>query len=382
MQLNEYKRNFFRLLNEGAAEQYRDAYYPEVDDYMLRNIIEIDPESNGDNLSEFGKFILKLRPSSEDLRQIGKDIDIVAKSQANGKEIDLSSINTVEDLHYYAVDLMNNNSHMSGEEIAKHEQSLDCPVVYSDGEFNVIEICDEESAVYYGKGTMWIWAANNGQMFNQYSQKGKIYVVFEKSAGKKYSVINLGKRLRITDTNDEMVDKSIFPQQLLAAIQGVRESKVVKMNQEELTNFIVEAVTKKLNKIVLSEGIDESIIGSPQYFHNILTGSNNSSPKNDKMHSHNFKRFDRAIPCNYKEKLGEVVNDYNIKILSSRTEKINDNVIEHYECTFTMDTSDLSDNFKETLKNYIAENIGVHKNNIFIRFVNERLLKISIKRKN
>ena len=52
MLLNEYKRNFFRLLNEGAAEMYRDSYYPEVDDYILEKIIEIDPESNGDDLSE------------------------------------------------------------------------------------------------------------------------------------------------------------------------------------------------------------------------------------------------------------------------------------------------------------------------------------------
>ena len=233
MILNEYKRNFYRLLNEGAAEMYRDAYYPEVDDYLLEKIIEIDPDSNGDNLSDYGKLLLKLKPDMRDIEQVRQDIEVYAKADKNGVEVPV--VNTIEELHYAAVDLSNANAHMSNDEIANKEQSLDCPVVYSDGEFNVIEICDRESAVYYGKGTMWVWGANNGDMFDQYAQRGKIYVIFEKSAGNKYSAINLGKRIRLTDERDEPADKSRFPQQLLNAIMGVNESKkkTKKMLQEK-----------------------------------------------------------------------------------------------------------------------------------------------------
>jgi hypothetical protein len=233
MILNEYKRNFYRLLNEGAAEMYRDAYYPEVDDYLLEKIIEIDPDSNGDNLSDYGKLLLKLKPDMRDIEQVRQDIEIYAKADKNGVEVPV--VNTIEELHYAAVDLANANAHMSNDEITNKEQSLDCPVVYSDGEFNVIEICDRESAIYYGKGTTWVWGANNGDMFDQYAQRGKIYVIFEKSAGKKYSAINLGKRIRLTDERDEPADKSRFPQQLMNAIMGVNESKkkTKKMLQEK-----------------------------------------------------------------------------------------------------------------------------------------------------
>ena len=110
MILNEYKRNFYRLLNEGAAEMYRDAYYPEVDDYLLEKIIEIDPDSNGDNLSDYGKLLLKLKPDMRDMEQVRQDIEVYAKADKNGVEVPV--VNTIEELHYAAVDLANANAQM------------------------------------------------------------------------------------------------------------------------------------------------------------------------------------------------------------------------------------------------------------------------------
>lgn len=244
MLLNEYKRNFFRLLNEGAAEMYRDSYYPEVDDYILEKIIEIDPESNGDDLSDFGKLLLKLNPQMSDFEQLRKDIDIFAKAVRNGAEV--PDVKTVEELHYAAVDLANSNAHMSGEEVNAQEKSLGCPTVYSDGGYRVISICNQEAAVFYGKGTMWIWSANDGKMFDQYSQKGKIFVILKGS--EKYSVIKMGSRLRITDTQDEIVDKNMFPQEMLSAITNINESKSVILSEKELMNMLVEAVEKKMSQ--------------------------------------------------------------------------------------------------------------------------------------
>ena len=37
MDINNITRNFYRFLNEGRAEAFRDAYYPEIDDYILNN---------------------------------------------------------------------------------------------------------------------------------------------------------------------------------------------------------------------------------------------------------------------------------------------------------------------------------------------------------
>lgn len=244
MLLNEYKRNFFRLLNEGAAEMYRDSYYPEVDDYILEKIIEIDPESNGDDLSDFGKLLLKLNPQMSDFEQLRKDIDIFAKAVRNGAEV--PDVKTVEELHYAAVDLANSNAHMSGDEVNAQEKSLGCPTVYSDGGYRVISICNQEAAVFYGKGTMWIWSANDGKMFDQYSQKGKIFVILKGS--EKYSVIKMGSRLRITDTQDEIVDKNMFPQEMLSAITNINESKSVKLSEKELMSMLVEAVERKMSQ--------------------------------------------------------------------------------------------------------------------------------------
>ena len=249
MLLNEYKRNFFRLLNEGAAEMYRDSYYPEVDDYILEKIIEIDPESNGDDLSDFGKLLLKLNPQMSDFEQLRKDIEIFAKAVRNGAEV--PDVKTVEELHYAAVDLANSNAHMSGDEVNAQEESLGCPTVYSDGEYRVIDICNQEAAGYYGKGTMWIWGANNGKMFNQYAEKGKIFVILK--GAEKYAVIRMGSRLRITDAQDENVSKDMFPQELLTALTGVNENKMVHLSEKELIDMLVEAVEKKIRKKQLKE---------------------------------------------------------------------------------------------------------------------------------
>ena len=252
MLLNEYKRNFFRLLNEGAAEMYRDSYYPEVDDYILEKIIEIDPESNGDDLSDFGKLLLKLNPQMSDFEQLRKDIDIFAKAVRNGAEV--PDVKTVEELHYAAVDLANSNAHMSGDEVNAQEKSLGCPTVYSDGGYRVISICNQEAAVFYGKGTMWIWSANDGKMFDQYSQRGKIYVILKGS--EKFSAIRMGSRLRITDAQDENVSKDMFPQEMLTALTGVNENKNVRLSENELMDMLVEAVENKVSqtkKVKLTE---------------------------------------------------------------------------------------------------------------------------------
>ena len=242
MLLNEYKRNFFRLLNEGAAEMYRDSYYPEVDDYILEKIIEIDPESNGDNLSDFGKLLLKLNPQMNDFEQLKKDIDIFAKAVRNGAEV--PDVKTVEELHYAAVDLANSNAHMSGDEVNAQEESLGCPTVYSDEEYRVIDICNKDAAAYYGKGTMWIWGANGGNMFDQYSQRGKIYVILKGS--EKFSAIRMGSRLRITDAQDENVSKDMFPQEMLTALTGINESKNVRLTENELMDILLGAVENKM----------------------------------------------------------------------------------------------------------------------------------------
>lgn len=244
MLLNEYKRNFFRLLNEGAAEMYRDSYYPEVDDYILEKIIEIDPESNGDDLSDFGKLLLKLNPQMSDFGQLRRDIEIFAKAVRNGAEV--PDVKTVEELHYAAVDLANSNAHMSGDEVNAQEESLGCPTVYSDGEYRVIDICNKDAAAYYGKGTMWIWGANDGNMFDQYSRKGKIYVILKGS--EKFSAIRMGSKLRITDAQDENVSKDMFPQEMLTALTGVNESKNVRLSEKELMNMLVEAVENKMSQ--------------------------------------------------------------------------------------------------------------------------------------
>lgn len=243
MILNEYKRTFFRLLNEGAAEMYRDAYYPEVDDYILEKIIEVDPESNGDDLSDFGKLLLKIKPQMSDFAQVKEDIAIYAKAARNG--VDVPDVKTVEELHYAAVDLANSNAHMSGDELNAQEESLGCPTVYNNGGYRVIDICNKDAAAHYAKGTTWIWGANNGEMFDQYSQRGKIYVIIK--GNEKFSAIRLNNnRLRITNTQDDSVDKSQFPQEMLTALMGVNESKNVRLSENELMDMLVEAVENKM----------------------------------------------------------------------------------------------------------------------------------------
>lgn len=257
MEINEIRRTFYRFLNEGKAEAFRDAYYPEVDDYILNKIIEIDPESNGDDLSEWGKLLLKFNPTQSDIQQAGEDIAILAKATKVGKNVpDISGIRSLEDLHYIAVDIANEKADMSDDEIQTQENSLNCPVVFDDGDFKVLEINTPECAEHYGKGTMWPWAAQgaDGGMFQQLSQRGKIFVVKNNTDNAMYSLVKMGSRIRLTDVNDESLDKSVLPQELLATIMNINEGILDLFRQkdtdpmiEKVVDGIVEALRKNFN---------------------------------------------------------------------------------------------------------------------------------------
>ena len=254
----EIRRTFFRFLNEGKAEMFRDAYYPEIDDYILNKIIEIDPESNGDDVSEWGKFIMKLKPTQSDIQQAGEDVAILFKARELGTEIpDLSSIQSFEDLHYIAVDIANSKGNMSADEIQNKEESLNCPIVFDDGGFRVLEMNSPECAEHYGKGTMWPWAgqSSEGTMFQELSQRMKIYVVKNENDGNLYSLLKMGNRVRITNTNDEPVDKSMFPQEMITTIMNLNESTFDFYRQEDdesmyeqIAEGIVNALPENFNK--------------------------------------------------------------------------------------------------------------------------------------
>lgn len=246
MDINNITRNFYRFLNEGRAEAFRDAYYPEIDDYILNKIIEIDPESNGDDVSEWGKFLMKLNPTHSDIPQAGEDIAIIAKAVKLGKDIPaLNNITTMEELHYLAIDIANEKGHMSDDEIKTQEESLNCPIVFDDGGFRVLEINSPECADHYGKGTMWPWAAQGaeGGMFQQLSQRGKIFVIKNENDDSLYSLVKIGNRLRLTDVNDEPVDKSMFPQELISSVMNINEG-ILDLFKQEKTDPMIEKVAE------------------------------------------------------------------------------------------------------------------------------------------
>lgn len=253
MEINNIRRTFYRFLNEGKAESFRDAYYPEIDDYILNKIIEIDPESNGDDVSEWGKLLMKLAPTQSDIEQAGEDIAIIAKAAKLGKDIpSLNEIETMEDLHYLAVDIANIKGHMSDDEKTSQETSLNCPIIFDDGGFRVIEMNTKDAAEYYGKGSRWPWAlaSTDGDMFEMLSQKGSIYVIKNETDNTMYSMMKLGNRMRITNFEDEPVDKSMFPQELISTVMNVNESvtKFNKSNNNIMNKHITECIISALNE--------------------------------------------------------------------------------------------------------------------------------------
>ena len=248
MEINNITRTFYRFLNEGKAESFRDAYYPEIDDYILNKIIEIDPESNGDDVSEWGKLLMKLNPTQSDIERAGKDIAILAKAAKLGKDIpSLNDIENMEDLHYLAVDIANAKGNMTDDEINSQEESLNCPIVFDDGGFRVIEINSSEAAEFYGKGSRWPWSlpSTDGNMFEILSQKGSIYIVKNEVDNTIFSLMKLGNRIRITDYNDEPVNKNMFPQELISIIMNVNES-VTKFIKEKNLRIMNEHVVKNI----------------------------------------------------------------------------------------------------------------------------------------
>lgn len=299
MEINNITRTFYRFLNEGKAESFRDAYYPEIDDYILNKIIEIDPESNGDDVSEWGKLLMKLNPTQSDIEQAGEDIAILAKAAKLGKDIpSLNDIENMDDLHYLAVDIANAKGNMTDDEINSQEESLNCPIVFDDGGFRVVEINSSEAAEFYGKGSRWPWSlpSTDGNMFEILSQRGSIYIVKNEIDNTIFSLMKLGNRIRITDYDDEPVNKNMFPQELISTIMNVNES---------VTKFI-----KEKNHRIMNEHVVKNIISAlnENYSRRNIKGSELKNAMNAVCECVSKKSDINTV---VKEKVQTVVESYN-----------------------------------------------------------------------
>jgi hypothetical protein len=61
--------------------------------------------------------------------------------------------------------------------------------VFEDDDIIVIHPINESAATLYGKGTMWCTSAEENNMFNQYNEKGSLYIIIPKhSTGEKYQL--------------------------------------------------------------------------------------------------------------------------------------------------------------------------------------------------
>lgn len=78
---------------------------------------------------------------------------------------------------------------LDGEQGKEEVDRGNCKEIFNGQQIRVIHVMDEVAAKYYGRGTKWCTAANNGNMYNSYAKRGDLYIIIPKKpsyTGEKY----------------------------------------------------------------------------------------------------------------------------------------------------------------------------------------------------
>lgn len=234
-------------------------------------------DNNSVAIGKFLPWVVKMYSKGEfeytDLGLVNNYLkDFVEKSHKLEKK-DINSYKSLEELNNALKDIKD----VKGSREAKRDAKSSAEKVYEDDEWVIIAPHTKEAAIQYGKGTKWCTAALNANYFNQYYNKGKLYIIINKqNPSEKYQFHF--ETSSYMDAKDQEIDISSF----LEENPGIRKffKSIRDFDKYKYTNWpwfdASELDYEKCAKTVNGEG--EAFIYLPKEFRdynmclNLITG--------------------------------------------------------------------------------------------------------------
>lgn len=182
---------FDMLLESASLEDINAKYYANIPSDVFQQIVTTDPTSQPNKMGKYGKWLLSLYQAGnlklEDLYKASEYLSYFHKFKGKITTKDINQYKTLQQLFAVVKPFMEepNQASSKSEEIRRIKE--DAKKVYEDEDWLVIVPLTQEASCYYGKGTQWCTAAtSSNNMFDEYNQRGSLYININKKTHKKY----------------------------------------------------------------------------------------------------------------------------------------------------------------------------------------------------
>lgn len=172
-------------------------YYNNISRDIFETIISSDKittNKENDKLGKYAKWLLKLYLNDnlliEDLYKAEEYLPIfdrvVKSNKIKNEEKDLYNINSLNEMFLIIKPFLDGDKFVSKNEEILTLKKDGAENVYEDDEFLVVKLLTKEGSQYYGANTQWCTASKSGNIFDEYNEKGSLYVIIDKINNKKY----------------------------------------------------------------------------------------------------------------------------------------------------------------------------------------------------
>lgn len=186
------------LLFEATLDDIYTKYYSNIPQDEFWQIIKADPtynEQKSQKMGKYGKWLLNLykqgKLKNEDLYKATDYLSYFVKYYNKITEKDINKLPDLPSL--YNIIKPYKEASDNGEDIATSKSDEvrrikeDAEKVFEDNQWLVVVPHTQEASCYYGKNTQWCTAATDSyNMFNQYNNKGPLFINIRKTDGKKF----------------------------------------------------------------------------------------------------------------------------------------------------------------------------------------------------
>lgn len=199
MKLNLTKNDLYEMIRESidflmesmSLGDIRKQYYGKIPEDIFNNILTADPTFQGDKMGKYGKWLLALyikgNLNLNDLNKAKEFLSVFNHFQKRIQPNDIMRYPSLQHLFQKIKPFIENPDQATSksDEIRRIKQGA--KKVYEDSEWIVIVPKTKEASCYYGKGTKWCTAAEDGNNdFDHYNEQGNLYININKRTGEKF----------------------------------------------------------------------------------------------------------------------------------------------------------------------------------------------------
>ncbi len=232
------------LLTETTLDDIYRKYYSNISKETFGKLINTDPTYNPQQPQKMGKYtkwiidkyrrnLLKL----EDLYRLKECLETFHRYQNRLEVKDINRYRDEQALYQAVKGFMEDPTQATSKsDEIRHIKEDEAEHVYEDDKWTVIVPLTERASCYYGKGTRWCTAADNGNnMFDSYNDDGYLYINIRKIDGAKFQFHFESEQFM------DAMDREIIPREI-GLTQGLKKFYAQNANNQKafLKNFPYE----------------------------------------------------------------------------------------------------------------------------------------------